>query len=341
MKRIFANKFFWTVTSCLLYFFLFSLLSRLLGLSFWQPDNESTLNLYAFQHSLERPDVVVMGSSRAYAGLSPSIIERQVFQKTGKRIRAFSIAQRGGAIRTDRVIIRDVLKGKKRPGLILLGVDTRGFNSNNHIQDEIYFKYYATQRDILSEDGSITLAELGWRAQGFIRDTSNLLRLVESSPWQSDHKEQLALLTKHHGAIPVERSVADLDGEELALMKSRLFSVRGEELKRYEIEGVADHAFKSIISLCDERNIKLVVVNMPVHPEFMDIYRNDERSRFLEYIVPACEHAHVEFANLQEEVALDDTEFWDLGHVNKYGAEIIGRYITEELLLPEMNDVLR
>ena len=338
MRRFLSKKFFWTITSVFLYIFLFSLVSRIFGLSFWQPDNTSVFSIYAFQHSAETADIVLLGSSRVMRGLSPLVMGKEIFRRTGRRQCIFNLGQSAGFIRISYVILRDVLKGKRTPKLIVLGVDTRGLNSNNDLGHH-YFKYYASQLDIL---GFLIEADFFGREdprlQGTLRNASSLLWLVGRNPFQSKYREQLASLTESKGFVP-------RDGKGLVHMnenerRRRIDHVRERLLADYAIEEENDRAFRLFISLCKKRGIRLIVVNMPVHPDFMRAYDDNQYETFLKYVDGICAQHGIRFVNLQNEpIPLDDGDFGNYDHLSTEGAEKVSTYLAGEALFEEIQNL--
>jgi hypothetical protein len=346
IKTILQDRFFWTLLFCVVYLVGFSQVSRRLGLAFWQPANPFLHNLYVFEHRPERADIVFLGSSRGQTGILPSVIEEEVFRETGTTTRVFNLSQAGGGIRSEHLVLRDVLKDEKRPSILILEVHSLGFSSNSPLINNIYFKYFATQADILrSYDTSVSVCGIGPRAQGFIRDASNLLWMVAKNPWQPDARAQLARIESHKGAIPfpVEKDPNRMTPEERELAQQiketnlRHVQWLAKEVP-YEIEGVADRAFRDIISVCRGRGIHLIILCLPVRLDVMTKPEYREYQKFLPYITNVCGEEHIRFFNLQEEnIALTPEDFWDRTHVNKVGAAVLSRYIAREIILPARN----
>ena len=317
---------------------LFGLISRIGGLSFWQPDNTTVLSIYAFQHSSQSADIVLLGSSRVMRGLSPLVMEREIFRRTGKRLCIFNLGQSAGFIRISYVILRDVLKGDKTPKFIVLGVDTRGLNSNNDL-DQHYFKYYATQSDILGLlIRSKFVGKDDPRLQGFLRSTSNLMWLAGKNPFQAEFQEELASLTASKGFIP--RVGMSLVGMKDKAKKGRIRKAKRRLLANYAIGAENDRAFRLFMSLCKKRGVGLLVLNMPVHADFMSAYDDNQYEKFLKYVNDICARHNVRFVNLQDEsLPLNDGDFADYDHLCINGAEKVSKYLVDEVMSAEINDL--
>jgi hypothetical protein len=319
-------------------------LSRLSGLSFWQPDNPFALNLYVFQHSRERPDVVILGSSRARMGILPPVIERTVCRETGMRLTAFNLAQLGSGIRTSHRILRDILSMRKPPRFLVLEVFPGQFNSDSLFLNNTYFKYFASQLDILfSLDRRVLGDGMGPRACGLVRDASNLIGLATRNPTQQRYRNQLEFAAAQGGAfpLPTAENMNRLSHEELARLR-QMGDVGARHVDwfqpedRYTINGAADRAFRDSLSLCKKQGIQMLVISLPIlgDPEQPHGDRNYEQ--FIEYITETCDREQVKFRDLQDKVVLQKGDYWDASHVNKNGALIISEYVADEILLPEM-----
>jgi len=104
----------------------------------------------------------------------------------------------------------------------------------------------------------------------------------------------------------------------------------GNELKKSEI---ALKYFYKIIELCDENNIKLILVNTPQHKE----YRNLIPQYFVSYYKKTVYKVSQLYPNViyidYSDYQLSDSCFGDYHHVNNIGSEII----TNELLKSPIN----
>ena len=345
MKNPLSNKLLATSIFCLLILIALGLLSRRLGLTFWQPANPFLHNLYVFQHMPETPEIVFVGTSKGQAGILPVVIEKEILLKTGEDHDVFNLTQAGAGIRANHLVLRDILKGDKTPKLLILEVHDLGFNSNSPLINNIYFQYFASQRDILlSFDRSIFVSGVSPRAQGFIRDAANLFWLVTNNPWQSQSREHLEEIASNGGAIPfpVETDKSKMTPEELALTKKiekanmRHVKWLGKQVK-YEIEGVADRRFRDLIALCKERNIPLIIIHLPVQLELFDDFKYRNHLIFIEYVTRVCEQEGIKFIDLQNRnIAVGKDGFWDRIHLNEVGATTVSKYLAGKVVVPEL-----
>jgi hypothetical protein len=341
MKKLLTTKIFWTLVSCILSFFLFGCLSNILKLSYWEPDKADTLGIYQFQNSPEQPDIVIVGSSRARFGLLPEPMAQEVMATTDTDVDIFNLGQDTGGMRISYAILKNVLRGEKRPRLVLLEIRVWDLNSNSSGVNNAYFKYYANQRDILrSLDKSIFFGGLGPRAQGFLRSISNLLWLAQKNPWQAQYQEKLDLLQENSGAELryVGSSIAEMSEKKRKRFTSLRFHMLEDLMERFQIKGPAEHAFKDFIALCRRRNIKLILLTMPLHPDDPELnYYRAEHLEFIEYVSEICAREDIRFLNLQEEgPPLGDEHFGDYDHLNVTGAEIVSTYVSKRILVPEV-----
>jgi hypothetical protein len=344
MKRILSKKILWTVVFCFFSFFLFDLLEGLLGLSYWKPDKEDTLVIYEFQRGSERPDIVIMGSSRIRFGILPTCMAGALSNTPEEIPDIFNLGQDSGGMRISHTILRDVLQGEKCPKLLLLDVKVWGLNSNSSGVNNAYFRYYASQWDIVrSLDISVFSGEFGPRAQGFVRSISNLLWLIRRNPWQASYQERLARLRENKGAEfrYAESSLAGMTKKERGRFMGLRFFMLKDLMEDFQISGPAQEAFEDVIVLCRKRNIKLILLAMPLHPDDPEInHYQDEYSVFMTYVTETCNRENIPFYDLQEDgPALSDEHFGDYDHMNTEGAEIVSTYVAENILRPEMRHV--
>lgn len=338
MMKILKCKFLWTVVSCFCSFFLFSSLLSALGVSYLQADHIESLNLYYLQHYDENLDVLIMGSSTVQTGVHPIVLEEEVLEADGTRIVAFNSGQFGGNVLICTEILKDYLGWNRQPPkLIVFGADIHRFSAKGFGKG-LYFKYYANQMEILaSPKEALISGNFGAMAHGFLRDTSNLLWFVKRSILPDEKSETVGMLIWSKGAVICERSIDDIprtytaDGRHVRIARWNNF------LADYEIADEADKAFRDFIALCKKENIKIVVVNMPMHTKIIEPQNLDAYDTYVEYLVKTCGRSNIRFVNLQEEIdTLGDEEFLNYGHLNRKGAEIVSKYIARNVVIPEL-----
>jgi hypothetical protein len=274
------------------------------------------------------------------SAVSSLLVRDEIYRKTGRALEIYNLGLNHALIRINYTLLRDVLTGRKRPTILLLGVEAWGFNFNQQVSN-IYFKYYASQRDIvLSLDRSLGMKGVDARARGFIRDTSNLLWLVKRNPWQRRYQEQTEALINNRGGSygGADLPLPDLPPSDRALLKREVRKMfRKELLADYDIEGASDRTFRRFISLCRERDIKLVVLNLPIHPHTLKVYEGNAYRRFTAYVAGACEDEGVRFFDMQEfSDVLDDSHFCDYVHMSTKGSHVFSRHIANTIVLPEI-----
>lgn len=312
-------------------------------MSFWQPSNESTLNIYAFQHLARKADVIFLGSSRIRYGISSMVVEREFFRQTGHEINVFNLGQWAGCIRTSYVVLRNVLKEEKRPKVVILEVADFGFEANNADLEDIYLKYYATPSDIIfSSHGLFAQGKLGPSTHGLLRDAVNLFRLPLRNPWQEKYREKLELL-RTRGGSDVLFEELNLSNVEKALRDSiedRRARYTIADAKKYKIAEDCQDAFGRFISLCHSRGIGLALIIMPLHANSYENPTDGETSTFEKYIARICQREGIEFLRLRDEIALDDDMYWgDYTHLSDRGAELASVCIAQRILIPKASSL--
>lgn len=134
------------------------------------------------------------------------------------------------------------------------------------------------------------------------------------------------------GFVPHENRVPDLDEGGYKKIPNDYFyknlEVKGERKINLKYEKMLDELFK----LCKKRNIKLVLVTAPFYFQNQSAIYTSTYSNYLSKIAQKNNSCLINFNYMYTELELDKTYFKDSGHLNKYGAKIMGNYIGNYLL---------
>jgi hypothetical protein len=79
---------------------------------------------------------------------------------------------------------------------------------------------------------------------------------------------------------------------------------------------------------------------MPIRSEYTDQGSKGEHATFLEHISAVCRNENIDFFDLQKErTNLEAIYFYKAHHVNASGAEIVSRYVADNILIPRMDNL--
>lgn len=296
--------------------------------------NEANAILEFYKQNKNTIDVMYFGNSSVYSGISPM----EIYQNTG--ITSYTFSTPGQKVWSSYYLIKETLKTQS-PKIIFL--DVGEFFSNKDSQDELNIrraidplKFSFNKIEMIMDNvyGLSFYDKLSCIIPA-IRYHSRVDQLDEA-----DFRKFLNTNDYTYKGYILEDRVNAYNNSSKKNKKNKKKSsysteseVNTENVKTFENNNtefsteVSEKLYK-IIKLCDEKNIKLVLLNMP-SPKTWQQEKSDTINDFadkesLEYID----------LNTDENVSMDwqkDSE--DGGdHLNIYGAEKVGKYLSDYLL---------
>ncbi len=250
-------------------------------------------------------DVVILGSSRG----ARSIIASEITKKTGYS--AYNLAYPGSDIEFHEFVVRTLLKYNKAPKIILLSVDcpTAFLRDTilNFRLDRMYplVKYnYINQELVARNEKNIVMSNF------FV------LSRMNKSNFDIRPKHFTALDTLFaDGSMPIGFQKKD---EDWALSNTIVKYDASKELE------VKVRAFKKIIAMCKQKNIKLIIVQPPlfdpVNPAFRARMKQVTKNE-----IPFFDY------NSQNPIYKNNAYFYDRTHLNRKGAMIFTDEIANYL----------
>ncbi len=318
---------------------IFDAVDRLLGLSFWVPENPYGKNVYAYEYLRDTPDIIFLGSSVASVGVDPAVIEKR-FEKHGAEVQAYNLGVSGSSVDVTEMIIKHVLGQPEHPRILVLCANIQWVNSNRLDHRRRYLQYYAHPLAILHNCLNPSIIDSRFReaaTYGFFRNIRIISRLPIISPWHNQEKREFREIIQMKGFVPRtdKKTVSDWPIQKHARWHRALD--RRDIGTPFEPRGFCDEALRKIISLCKAKDTTLIVVNMPVHPLFMEAFPHDTYQRYLEYLNSVCEETKTPLLDLQSEpMTLGNQHFYDYIHLSPEGAEIFSRALAD-LLFPRLS----
>ena len=89
--------------------------------------------------------------------------------------------------------------------------------------------------------------------------------------------------------------------------------------------------FLKLLSVCKENNIRLIVVNMPVTPQYENLVPTELRPRWPKEAKEATEKYGFAFFDLNDKKVFSKGDFLDLAHLNRRGSLKLNDLISKEI----------
>ncbi len=286
------------------------------------------------------PDVVFLGSSRFWLGISPAAVKEHLAQN-GVTASGYNFGASATTPFVHYAFLRDTILPRGKPLLVVLEVAAREMNCNNG-RNETPFRYLSKKSDVV---GLLTKRPSPAEAGALI--FSNFLvssrRFSDVRAWIQEKKDRPPRpekdgVTLHHSDGWLEYTYSPpVSWDDRKAYWEKVYIE--EVLPRYEIGGVTDSALRRLLDLARENALPVRLVNMPVTPEQMSFYRNGEYKLFIEYITALAAEYSLDFTDFNTpERRPPDESFTDTHHLNAAGALAFSKVLAVEVVAPALPD---
>lgn len=245
-------------------------------------------------------DVVVLGSSRAYRGYSPA-----VFEKHG--LNMFNLGTSAQSIRNTYFVAKHYLDSTNTK-LLIIDVFTGAFRasqleSSSDLVENI--SQPAAAYDIAQHTGDIRALNM-----------AVVRRFTESQPAYFTKKDYTGRgFSEKRDSLP-------------KFLRKRLLTFKQPATASIQIPASELAYFDQLLTLCNERHIRIVVVNSPVS----DFYSLVDHKIFLDAIQPIMTKHNVKFLDYSRKLPLSTVDnFYDDTHMNLSGVEIFNEALVGDL----------
>ncbi len=328
------------------------------GLRFFQPKAEETIRkLQVFADEAPKFDVIFLGSSRMRRAFTPATFEEEAAKRLGREVTAFNLGVKAMLMPSYTIIARDLLVGDRRPDLLVLGLGVRSFNSNSP-------RYHHTIRHLcgpgdlfgpyrprlFSGPEWLVLPEVMFRATASLtqlwRRGDADERAFAESVWELDGGNYPLLpgrpglpLVLDDAAIRRQIPIEAYRQQRKVLREATQYRIEQSKrvlLESFDPEGRCSDAFEELAVLCSQRDIPLIVFNLPVTEGFANgAYVNGEYRAYLEQLRKLCRAHDVPFYDLNLPPYRPEPFFFrDGDHLSREGSWYFTRLVTHEVLVP-------
>jgi len=311
-----------------------------LGLKYWQPiAYDSILPVYAYQHRGRAADVLLLGTSRT-ACIRPRIVEEEVFEATGRKMDAYSLAQLAVNTAASWWMFRDTMANDGVPKVVILELGPGSVNANRRFHGEL--EWYSSTSDLLRLLPSLTDRTRVLSAiKGQLRGWSSLASWILMRPGSRRSQERLTEIERNRGLlVSSDRSLAEDSAKQRDRMLRREIDEDRRELwQRYSIGGPTVRALEAIVESCRKEGCRVALYDPPDHPDYRAAMPPDMLAEFATYITAFTEQRGLRFVDFntpeaRERLQLTDADFMDYTHLSTAGAERFSREIARSVILP-------
>lgn len=342
------------------------------------PFNNELLDqkLALYQERLQqgnRPDVLIMGSSRAMRGIDPVALEEALAVEGYSGIDVFNFGINGATAQIVDLMTRRILTPDQLPKLIIVADGARAFNSGRvdatfeAIADsEGYrelnagtFPNTPGQSSTQANQTSQPLAALRRRYQSIGEGTNQLLAGLSSTYPQRDQlksllRDQFASFVKQtlpnasssdepKQGVDQDMSI-DMDGflplsirfdpETYYQNHPRVAGAYDGDYQSFQLRGKQDQAFDALLTFAQEHDITVVFVNLPLTNDYLDPVRLKYEQQFKQYMHANAVERELIFRDLSGLLLGKPDHFSDPSHLNRFGAYDVSNQLAKDPMIP-------
>jgi hypothetical protein len=263
-------------------------------------------------------DLLVMGGSRSWVGLSPVILDSTLGTHT------YNLAIDGWSFRMQYARLKVYLQHNPPPKYILQGMDLGTLHSNKELYGDYQFLPYFS--DPLIREA----------CKGYEGDPGALAGYV---PFFKYSRHQLLAISGYmkflnHGSA----SGAECWDENGYAPSDRPFDDSFESFAAAHAphsvplwtDTATLHAFEDYLTFCRDHGIKVILVYLPEYHEVLPYYKN--RDSLMACYRSYATRYHIPFEDFtQDSLSYSRAYFYNSQHLNKTGAEIFTRKFADSV----------
>lgn len=318
-----------------------------------------------------RPDVLIMGSSRALRGVDPHILEEALAAQGYRDVDIFNFAVNGATAQVVDLMIRRILTPEQLPKLIIWADGARAFNSgrvdatyqaieNSEGYKQLNAGIFPNPTGIQSQNqdqNAQPFAEFTQRYQSLDDWLNQSIAKLSSTYPQRDYlksslRDRIAdtiqsrfpqtSTPKDKESLP-EASI-DLDGFLPLSIRfnpttyyqnhPRVAGAYDGDYQTFELKGQQDLALEALLKFAKENNINIVFVNLPLNKDYLDPVRSKYEAEFQQYMRSSPVAQGLIFRNLSNLLLEKPDHFSDPSHLNRYGAYAVSKQLAQDPMIP-------
>lgn len=336
---------------------------------------DEQLKLYqSYVATLGRPDVLIIGSSRALQGVDPRELIYGLSSRGYSGIKVFNFSVNGATAQVVYYILRHLLTQPQLPRMLIWADGLRAFNSgrvdrtyNLITESEGNRLLLAGVRPELSPlnpapnpvcyqlPGTCTNNGASLRNLDLVRDypTSSLSSLpitpvVDLSPISDPDlaytpiNSPTATITQRK--LIQETATLDANGfipiseqfdpSSYYRYRPRVPGQYDSDYANFRLTGEQETALRSIVNFAKGWQIPLIFVNLPLTQDYLDPVRQAAETQFQAWMDRQSQQQGFIFRDLSQRWLTRYDYFVDPSHLNRYGAQAVARLLASDNSLP-------
>jgi hypothetical protein len=289
-----------------------------------------------------RPDIVFMGSSRVENGLDPAVVEQAIAEKTGIKPRALNLGMPNNDLQLNYLLLKNIIQDDKKPAVIVYGLSE--LELDNPVQNQNYFQSLIKNipdvevlfrpDDVGRYGGSKPEQQAAFMFNQFVpifRDQKLILTALNiqfnsQNIYHSNYENRIDIPS--NGYLPNNTTFDPAKVETNAeIYKSRL--------PEFQVQNTDLAFLQDFLKLAKQRDIKVVLVNMPVSAQFRNNWQSNDRIKhYTDTIQNLARENEVPLLDAYQnpDGYFTQKTFYDSNHLNPQGATLLSQMVGRDYL---------
>ena len=330
---------------------------------------DEQLGLYlSYIEAMGRPDILIVGSSRAVQGVDPRVLRQALAARGLSGLRVFNFGINGATAQVVRFQLQQLLAPEHLPRMILWADGVRAFNSGRGdrtyteiVQSPGYQRLASGVRPQLSSGtpldeaiASSSPGEYQFQPMSFSASSEvlgpesaeniilecgdSVVCLTESQDPTSStiatrvrRLSPLGLAIDAYGFHPV---ATRFNPTSYYRQRPRVAGRYDGDYANFQLGGVQGTALQSVAAFARSRQIPLVIVNLPLTDDYLDATRSAREVEFRQYMRRMSAQAFL-WRDLSTVRGLNRNDYFeDPSHLNQFGAAAVARSLAADPNIP-------
>ncbi|WP_199249545.1 hypothetical protein [[Phormidium] sp. ETS-05] len=316
------------------------------------------LELYlSYIAAVGRPDVAIVGSSRALQGVNPTALQDALAARGLPGRKIFNFGINGATAQVVSFLLRSLLTPEQLPRQIIWADGVRAFNSGR--DDRTYWEISSSpgyrllaagvRPDLTSAVPGSALPRSSAEANSTRDQTILARRRLENQEYpQADWERGRGLaptpVTQRSisgwrsrisgiNAIDANGFLPITDRFQPDIYYSQRRRVQGSydgDYANFWLGGEQEAALREVVALTKARKIPLLIVNLPLTSDYLDRYRLRREWEFDQYMQRQSRVLGFVWRDLSQSNLSRNEYFQDPSHMNIYGATAVARTLAND-----------
>lgn len=281
------------------------------------------------------PDCFIFGSSQAFREVNTGVFEQAYEAASGEQVTCYNFGVTGSQIWTTSILAH-ILVGRYQPRLVIVGTsfldytEGREFQIDGRFQENDWLEY---QEGKFTLNGWLTAHSHAWRA-------INLLSYAAPSGMR--YSQVLGEVKKWEGEIAASGyALSDKALDPSLPVDSTFVNSMKLEFGNFGVSERNLAALEEVIAFSQEAGAQVLIAEMAYHPALLELkdakgQARADKEQIQDFILKVnmrlrsiAASRNVPFLDFDPSVSIPETGWFDLYHLNIYGAEVFSQWLGE------------